>query len=102
MKVCSRCKRLLSEDNFGKDKNTKNGLNYYCRDCRRELHIQNEIRKQHKIEREKYADATGGIKIYILNHPCRGEKKFNICSTDEWFYNTDDREDFLNYLTTRI
>jgi len=32
-KKCSRCKLLKPLSSFGKDKNSKSGLNYYCREC---------------------------------------------------------------------
>ena len=33
MKTCSRCHRVKSTDDFGKDKNRKDGLNPWCREC---------------------------------------------------------------------
>lgn len=32
-KKCYGCKKYLSVDNFTKNKKTKDGLSYYCRDC---------------------------------------------------------------------
>jgi hypothetical protein len=32
-KICSGCRRPQDITNFGKDKNRKDGLNLYCRDC---------------------------------------------------------------------
>lgn len=32
-KKCYGCKKVLPIDNFTKNKNTKDGLSYYCRDC---------------------------------------------------------------------
>ena len=36
MKVCSRCKRLLPEALFHKNRTTRDGLQYHCKDCRKE------------------------------------------------------------------
>lgn len=35
MKKCSRCKQVLSIDCFGKDKNTRTGISYVCKNCNR-------------------------------------------------------------------
>lgn len=32
-KKCKSCNQILSEDNFTKNKNNKDGLSYYCRAC---------------------------------------------------------------------
>lgn len=33
MKKCSRCKKFKSVKNYTKNPSTKDGLNYYCREC---------------------------------------------------------------------
>lgn len=33
-KVCSKCKTEKPESSFGKNKRTKDGLDYYCNECR--------------------------------------------------------------------
>lgn len=68
-KKCYGCKRNLSLDNFTKNKNTKDGLSYYCRECSKrnynlhrykhnnnknyELVITNELKK-HNIPIEDF------------------------------------------------
>lgn len=32
-KICGKCGKELSIDNFYKDKSTKDGLHNYCKDC---------------------------------------------------------------------
>lgn len=33
MKQCKGCQKLLSKDNFSKNKNNSDGLSFYCKDC---------------------------------------------------------------------
>ena len=35
LKICSLCKRKLPRTQFGKCNSTKDGLQYYCRECQR-------------------------------------------------------------------
>ena len=35
LKVCSLCKRKLPKTEFGKCNSTKDGLQYYCKECQR-------------------------------------------------------------------
>lgn len=48
MKVCSKCKKELSYDNFHKNKNSKDGLNCWCKDCVKKIYADN------RDERLKY------------------------------------------------
>ena len=36
-KICIRCKRNLSVNDFHKNKNTKDGYQGYCKECRVEM-----------------------------------------------------------------
>lgn len=103
MKVCKRCKKELPSKDFPPHKRCRDGLSNICRRCTKARDYAREEFKEKEREKEKlYEKATGGLKIYILNYPCRGEKKFNICSTDEWYYSTDNKDDFLRYLELHI
>src|SRR5258708_2953236 len=49
-KRCSKCKKFLPTTNefFGKDKNAKDGLNMYCKDCRHtSRHLKRPDRGRH-------------------------------------------------------
>jgi len=48
MKQCSRCKQLLPESMFSKQKVSKDGLNYWCKECRKEYD------KKYYQENKKY------------------------------------------------
>lgn len=39
--ICTRCKRIKEEAHFGKDKNRKNGLTVWCKECYREYRNEN-------------------------------------------------------------
>ena len=38
MKTCTKCKRRLPKNKFGKDKNKKDGLSSWCKECRKQDH----------------------------------------------------------------
>lgn len=35
MKKCAKCGQVLPEDNFNKSKASKDGLQYYCKECQK-------------------------------------------------------------------
>lgn len=37
-KKCNGCKKVLSINNFTKNKNTKDGYSYYCKECSKKQH----------------------------------------------------------------
>jgi hypothetical protein len=47
-KICTKCNISKPLDNFSKEKKHKDGLSYYCRDCRKEYRLKNyeKIKKQ--------------------------------------------------------
>lgn len=53
-KFCIKCERELTIEHFCKDKNRKDGLNPYCKECKKKLaNISYEIHKKHIIEHNK-------------------------------------------------
>lgn len=52
-KVCAKCKRALSRDSFYKDKNRRDGLDVYCKNCRRQWELANR-EKRSEYFREYY------------------------------------------------
>lgn len=46
-KICPRCGIILPSNAFGSDITTKDGLQVYCKSCKREL---NHIQRQRRIE----------------------------------------------------
>lgn len=51
-KKCYGCKKELSLDNFTKNKNTKDGLSYYCRECSKKNYALNKYKNTNKKEYE--------------------------------------------------
>lgn len=50
-KVCYGCNKELTIDNFTKNKNNKDGLSYYCKDCTK---IHYNVHKYKKNGKEEY------------------------------------------------
>lgn len=42
MKICSRCKVSKPREEFNKGRKNPDGLDYYCKQCRREIHLVNK------------------------------------------------------------
>lgn len=57
MKMCNRCGRELSEDNFSKDKSKKDGLRTICKDCthKRQKQYREENKDKVAEAKKKYA-----------------------------------------------
>lgn len=51
-KKCYGCKKELPIDNFTKNKNTKDGLSYYCRKCTKKNYTLNKYK--HSDNQEEY------------------------------------------------
>jgi hypothetical protein len=41
-KVCSECKIEYSLNNFHKNKSTKDGYHYFCKNCKRDYYLKNK------------------------------------------------------------
>jgi hypothetical protein len=73
-KTCTKCKKEKTLNQFGKDKKTKDKLNYWCRECNKKYRNKNkekitEYRKEHKEERKKwYREHREEIKEYNKKH----------------------------------
>ena len=57
-KICSRCKIEKTLSEFGKDKKTKDGLNYWCKECCKVYRVDNKERKytydkQYRMDNQK-------------------------------------------------
>lgn len=75
-KKCSKCAETKSLKMYSKDKNTKDGLQYYCKDC-----MKIESRKQREKRKEK------GICIICGCRPARaGLTVCSFCSERQVFY----------------
>ena len=70
MKMCSKCKRMLPETEFHRNKNTHDGLRYECKDCQKayEQERQRQLRAVHRCIRCGKGEATGD---HVLCAACR-------------------------------
>lgn len=57
-KKCYGCKKELPIKNFTKNKNTKDGLSYYCRDC---------TKKNYTLNKYKHSDNQEEYESVIIN-----------------------------------
>lgn len=74
LKQCTKCKTFKEESDFCKNKNTKDGLSFVCKDCSNTYYKQNRIkileqqtqyRKQNYVKQQKHNDfIKNKIEIY--------------------------------------
>lgn len=80
-----------------KDKGYKSGRSNQCRDCQNKQH-------REALERPAMADfeqKLGGFKVSILNYAEKGEYKYTVASTKGDFFQTNSKEEFINFLKER-
>ena len=67
MKQCSKCKRFLNESDFCVDSHKKDGLDCWCKDCRKLYRQKNResIKRRHKNIR-----STHRMELNELKTPC--------------------------------
>ena len=53
MKMCNKCKRLLDESLFSKRSDTKDGLSYICKECKREYDKKFDAKKREQLSKEQ-------------------------------------------------
>lgn len=96
MKQCICCGEFKPESKFYPSRQSKDGLNYYCKTC----HIMNsqgmnigDIRRLMETDKK---DLRGGWKISILNHVKAAEKRFNLieCGGKQKVLATNDKKLF--------
>lgn len=105
MKRCSKCGQLLPLECFSKEPTYKDGYKNICKKCHKEY-----AKKYRKLQKEKreillgkrdpdYEKHIGGYRVYVLNHTKRGEFKYNVVSTKGSVFHTNNKGDFLSFLT---
>lgn len=58
-KICGKCGKELSIDNFYKDKSTKDGLHNYCKDCI----------KSYRTSKKSDVRGRGGVSTKVYANP---------------------------------
>lgn len=74
LKKCSKCKRLLTNENFTKKRTSKDGLDLWCKDCRKDCRI--KYRKNFLLKIKE-----SNKKYYLKN------KRKIIQATKEYYFN---------------
>lgn len=85
IKKCNGCGRELTIDNFNKNKSSKDGLSYYCRECSKKKYILNRYKHNNTEEYEgviieelkKYnikiygvdKDKINNLRIHMIDFP---------------------------------
>ncbi len=77
MKRCSRCKKVLPTSEFWKKPSTKDGLMYWCKNCRKAN--KKWARRYYRLNPKAQQEAT---KRWLLNHPEYREKMRKL--SREW------------------
>ncbi len=107
MKVCPRCSLEKTNTLFFKNKNKKDGLSSFCRECQRIY--QNDWYKSHQKEQrarvsknsKKYKDINQqGVYQYLLTHPCIicGEKDPIVLEFDH--LNPEEKEATISVMSS--
>ena len=76
-KICAKCKIPKELSHFNKDKNKKDGLNYWCKDCNK-INLQNYYSKnKEKVSKDNYKNKVryrkekkDALRDYLLENPC--------------------------------
>lgn len=74
-KTCRRCKKELPLNSFNKCKKNPDGLDYWCRECQKQYHIENTERIK-KRQKEYYQEHKKEIANYRAEH--REERLDNL------------------------
>lgn len=105
-KKCSKCKQDKTLDNFCKNKLSKDGLDYKCRGCKRDLQIKRRADNKSKglTELNRYRTEKG-----FLAHKYRKQKtkslerghivpNYSLAEFKEWCYNNGFKLLFKNWV----
>ena len=101
-KKCSKCKQIKAISEFYKDRGSKDGLHYWCKQCNKQEHTQyaQQHRKEFSLNAKSYYNTLkGNIRhiwkhmLYRCNNPkCAAYKyyggrgiKVNFASFDDFF-----------------
>ena len=110
-RVCAKCKKEKNIDDFYFFM-SKGHFDCYCKECKKTMasdwqrtkpERQKEINERcvSKKENEAYLP-VGGWKMSVLNHTKKNEYKYTALNTDGQFYQTNSKEDFINFIKEKI
>lgn len=108
MKICSKCKLEKEELEFSKSKKSKDGLQFWCKDCRREYQKEyretEKYKERHKEYQKKYAKTNKGKEYYRAYKKTNKykEQQKEYRNTEKWkehrkeYRNTDKYKEYHN------
>lgn len=103
LKICCKCKKEQSTDQFGKLKSSKDGLRYDCKTCRKEY--REEYRETIIVKSKKYYEDNKNV-LLPKNREYRERNKQEILAQRKEYRNREDvqqhiKEKQKEYLTIR-
>lgn len=109
-KFCKKCGQEKPVSEFIPDGRYRSGYQTYCRKCTNEYQkmrrLGNGFCLSEKERKERQAivgfeQKLGGFKVSILNYAKNGEYKYTVASTKGDFFQTNSKEEFINFLKER-
>lgn len=94
MKQCNKCLQDKNENEFCKNKQYKDGLNNYCRQCKKEYNAAN-VEANAKRWNKYYQEHKSELKANILEWK-RNNKKLVAATEKKWRLNNSDRFKEIN------
>lgn len=78
MKKCSKCNELKSFDSFHKDRSRSDGLQRYCKQCKKRVDVHGTKEHEGKyiiyyLPKERYIGMTKNFKKRVKKHQERGK-----------------------------
>ena len=84
MKFCKRCSLYKSIDEFGNDKQTVDGLRFYCKHCTNRQSLKYAHSQEGKTKRKEYNKEWSKKNAYKKNASCQGRKAAKLKATPIW------------------
>lgn len=110
-RVCAKCKEEKSIDDFY-FLNHRGYYDCYCEKCRNKMSSdwqkrnperQRELNEKSIKKKEKDAYISiGGWKMSALNYTKKNEYKYTAINTNGDFFQTNDKEDFIDFIKEKI
>ena len=110
-KVCAKCKEEKSIDDFY-FLNNKGCYDCYCKKCHVKMSSDWQrknpekyyelIKKSIEKKKNKCYASVGGWKMSVLNHAKKNEYKYTALNTDGQLFQTNNKEDFINFINENV
>lgn len=104
-KVCITCGEEKPLSEFWARKGTKDGKSPQCKSCLYKIRKRSRMkayRNKHQLDEKDFDKINGGYKVYILNHPKKGEHKYTVVGTNGNFFCAEKKSGFIQYLEENL